>query len=223
MKIHLNLQRRNFLVGIIVLQLRSDLKLLLSPPFKIYLMRFIFPFFILFLFSEKLVAQCLLPEVENLFITHESGCQRTLHWNAVDSASFYGVKYRLTSDTTSWILVPGGDTDTFYTFTGLRFDTSYTFAVSPVCADSVPAGWAKITDSNAVCEPPLNLSDSIDLDNMKLRFSWVTCWQSDHNQLRYKFINDQYWNYILTGTHQDATILLPANGTLLFQACSCPD
>jgi len=138
---------------------------------------------------------------------------------------FYGVKYRLTSDTgdINWILVPGGIPDTFHTFIGLSPLIGYTFAVASVCYDTIPSGWVKVADSNAVCEPPLNLQDTIILDNMTLGFSWVTCWQSPYNQMRYRSISEPDWNYIFTGTAQSATIYLPANGTVLFQAASCPD
>src|SRR6185503_12919866 len=106
-----------------------------------YLMKVVFTFLLLFLLSQRLVAQyCLLPDIENLYLTHESECQTTLHWDSVPGALFYGVKYRLTIDT-SWMLVPSIVHETFYSFSGLNPITDYTFAARVICPDSLPGGW----------------------------------------------------------------------------------
>ncbi|MCS6917075.1 MAG: sulfatase-like hydrolase/transferase [Chitinophagales bacterium] len=121
--------------------------------------------------STRLSATCTLPSPQNLQAKNITSCSMEVSWKKVNGASYYQVRYKLSSIAV-WTY-SATVTTTKLTLSGLQPSSSYDLAVASYCADATTSGYSNaITRSTLACTKPTGLTVAV-LSAFEAKASWT--------------------------------------------------
>ena len=117
-------------------------------------------FLSLFIFNLAGYATCTLPAPGGFKSVNINACQFGIKWNAVNSAAYYTVQYKLSSSGV-WTTITNVGNVTSYTITGLTSSSAYNVKVAAVCSSNeVGAYSTAITVNTVSCSKPTGVTVS---------------------------------------------------------------
>ncbi len=150
-------------------------------------------------------AQCSLEKVPYSTVSEWTSCTATLTWEPVSGASSYKVKYKI-KEASGWIILDNVITTLSFTFTNLIPDTTYKFAVAPVCSNGSTGSYRNAQKKTRKATNPTGFAASNPVGTA-ITLSWTPVCPVLHYNIRYKVSGTSGWTTVTAATTSSSYIV----------------